>query len=98
MKQRILVIHDVMNYYSAEKAKKMQYASWKTIVEIDPYWIVPHAFKTQDIWLYHEYRDKLHPDARKYWDTQFSIYSHTQEKCVVVMKKTPENNKYCTIL
>lgn len=94
MEQKILVIHDVMNYHGAEKGKKMQYASLKKITETDPYWIVPHAFKIRDLKLYQQYRKNLHRDARRYWDSVWDL-SDEKEKHE---KSSTHTHKYCMIL
>ena len=63
MEHSVLVIHNVANYNQAEKDKKMQYATWSKKIERDPYWVVPHAFKTQDLELYDAYRMRLSTGA-----------------------------------
>jgi len=73
MEQTILVISDVANYYQAENNKEMRHATRKKIIETDPYWVAPHAFKTQDLELYIAYRFRLNMGARQYWDTMMKI-------------------------
>jgi hypothetical protein len=58
-----------------------QYESWKKNIETDPYWSVEHAFRIKDIWLYQQYRERIDPIVRRYWDQQWSIDFHSQERC-----------------